>query len=118
MTTRRAACSCGQLRLTIEGEPSRIWTCHCLECQRRTGAVIGNLARFHREQIIFDEYITDAELAADLLHVHGPPLTSMRIGGPQKRKARAGCSFRLRPRASTSDHCSPPGARVRPFFGG
>ncbi len=35
---RRAACSCGQLRLTIEGEPSRIAMCHCLECQRRTGA--------------------------------------------------------------------------------
>jgi hypothetical protein len=28
--------------------------CHCLECQRRTGAVIGNLARFRREQITFN----------------------------------------------------------------
>jgi hypothetical protein len=27
MTTRRAACSCGQLHLTIEGEPSRISMC-------------------------------------------------------------------------------------------
>jgi hypothetical protein len=53
MTTRRAACSCGQLHLTVEGEPSRIWICHCLECQRRTGAVISNLARFGREQITF-----------------------------------------------------------------
>ena len=53
MTTRRAACSCGQLHLAVEGEPSRIWICHCLECQRRTGAVIGNLARFRREQITF-----------------------------------------------------------------
>jgi hypothetical protein len=39
MTTRHATCNCGQLRLTIEGEPSRISMCHCLECQRRTGAV-------------------------------------------------------------------------------
>jgi len=46
MTTRRAACSCGQLQLTIEGEPSRISMCHCLECQRRTGAAISNQARF------------------------------------------------------------------------
>jgi hypothetical protein len=53
MTTRRAACSCGQLNLTIEGEPSRISMCHCLECQRRTGAVISNQARFRREQITF-----------------------------------------------------------------
>ena len=53
MTTRRAACSCGQLNLTIEGEPVRISLCHCLECQRRTGAVISNQARFRREQITF-----------------------------------------------------------------
>ncbi len=51
ITTRRAACSCGQLALTIEGEPVRISMCHCLECQRRTGAVISNQARFRREQI-------------------------------------------------------------------
>jgi hypothetical protein len=25
--------------------------CHCLECQRRTGAVISNQARFARAQI-------------------------------------------------------------------
>jgi hypothetical protein len=53
MTIRRAACSCGQLHLSIEGEPSRISMCHCLECQRRTGAVISNQARFRREQVTF-----------------------------------------------------------------
>ena len=53
MTTRLAACSCGQLNLTIEGEPARVSMCHRLECQRRTGAVIGNQARFAREQITF-----------------------------------------------------------------
>ncbi len=53
MTIRRAACSCGQLHLTIEGEPSRISMCHCLECQRRTGAAISNQARFRREQVTF-----------------------------------------------------------------
>jgi hypothetical protein len=53
MTTRRAACSCGQLSLTIEGEPARISMCHCTECQRRTGAVISNQARFPRAQIAF-----------------------------------------------------------------
>ena len=53
MTARHATCSCGHLRLTIEGEPVRISMCHCLECQRRTGAVISNQARFRREQITF-----------------------------------------------------------------
>lgn len=51
MTIRRAACSCGQLQLTIEGEPSRVSMCSCLACQRRTGAVISNQARFRREQV-------------------------------------------------------------------
>ncbi len=27
--------------------------CHCLVCQRRTGAVISNRARFRREQVTF-----------------------------------------------------------------
>ena len=53
MTTRHSACSCGQLHLEIEGEPVRISMCHCLECQRRTGAVISNQARYRREQITF-----------------------------------------------------------------
>jgi hypothetical protein len=51
MTTRHAACSCGQLQLKVEGEPVRIAMCHCFECQRRTGAVISNQARFPREQV-------------------------------------------------------------------
>ena len=51
MNTRRAACSCRQLHVTIEGDPSRIALCHCLACQRRTGAVISNQARFHRDQV-------------------------------------------------------------------
>src|SRR5260370_15546642 len=53
MTSQRAACSCGELYLMIESEPSRISMCHCLECQRRTGAVISNQARFRREQVTF-----------------------------------------------------------------
>src|SRR5262249_32690239 len=53
MTTRRAACSCGQLHLMVDGEPSRISMCHCLECQRRTGAVISNQARYRRQQVTF-----------------------------------------------------------------
>ena len=52
MTTRRAVCSCGQLQLTIDGEPSRIAMCHCLECQRRTGAVISNQARSPRAGLL------------------------------------------------------------------
>ena len=38
MTTRLSACSCGQLRLAIEGEPVRISMCHCFECAARHSA--------------------------------------------------------------------------------
>jgi hypothetical protein len=48
---RRAVCSCGQLSLSIVGEPARIAMCHCFECQRRTGAVMSNNARYPRDQI-------------------------------------------------------------------
>jgi hypothetical protein len=51
MTTRHAACSCGQLRLTAEGEPVRISVCHCLACQRRTGSAFGAQARFPAELV-------------------------------------------------------------------
>ncbi|HVJ01038.1 MAG TPA: GFA family protein [Sphingomonas sp.] len=51
MTGRTASCSCGQLRLTCEGEPVRISICHCLECQKRTGSVFAVQARFPREQV-------------------------------------------------------------------
>jgi hypothetical protein len=51
MATREAKCSCGQLRLTCEGEPVRISICHCLDCQRRTGSVFGTQARFSRAQV-------------------------------------------------------------------
>jgi hypothetical protein len=50
-SVRHAACSCGQLSLSITGEPARVSMCHCQECQRRTGAVTSNQARFAQEQV-------------------------------------------------------------------
>jgi hypothetical protein len=51
MATREASCSCGQLRLTAEGEPVRISMCHCYACQRRTGSAFGMQARFPAERV-------------------------------------------------------------------
>ncbi len=36
--TRTAACACGRLQVTVEGEPLGVVTCHCEFCQRRTGS--------------------------------------------------------------------------------
>lgn len=46
MATREAACSCGQLRVEVDGDPVRVSVCHCLACQRRTGSAFGYQARW------------------------------------------------------------------------
>ena len=59
MATREAACSCGQLRAVVEGDPARVSICHCLACQRRTGSVFGAQARFAREHVRIEGRYTD-----------------------------------------------------------
>jgi hypothetical protein len=51
MPNRLASCSCGQLTADVVGEPVRVSLCHCLACQRRTGSVFGEQARFLREKV-------------------------------------------------------------------
>jgi hypothetical protein len=51
-TAREAACSCGQLRIRLAGDPQLVSSCHCLACQRRTGALFGSSAFFRRNQVI------------------------------------------------------------------
>jgi len=46
MTTRTASCTCGQLRIEVQGEPRGVGICNCLACQRRTGSVFAALAGF------------------------------------------------------------------------
>ena len=48
---RQAACHCGQLRVRLEGDPVLVSSCHCLACQRRTGAVFGSTSFFGRGQV-------------------------------------------------------------------
>jgi hypothetical protein len=50
MTTRDAACQCGQLRLRVTGDPEWVSMCHCTACQRRTGSAFGLQAGFQRDQ--------------------------------------------------------------------
>jgi len=49
---REAACSCGQLRIRLAGGPRIVSSCHCLACQRRTGALFGASAFFARSQLV------------------------------------------------------------------
>ncbi len=49
--TRTAACACGELSITLRGEPQRVSSCSCLECQKRTGSIFGVTAFYLKEQI-------------------------------------------------------------------
>ena len=51
VTTRTAACSCGQLTVAVSGDPVRVSVCHCLACQRRSGSVFAAQAKFRREDV-------------------------------------------------------------------
>jgi hypothetical protein len=51
VSTRRAACSCGQLQVEVEGDPVRVSMCHCLACQRRTGSAFAMQARWPAAQV-------------------------------------------------------------------
>ena len=50
-----AACTCGQLRIRLSGQPRLVSSCHCLACQRRTGALFGSAAFFGRNQVLATE---------------------------------------------------------------
>ena len=52
MTERIARCCCGDLSLTLQGEPERVIRCHCHYCQRRTGSVFQVSAWFFEDQIV------------------------------------------------------------------
>ena len=51
MAEREAACACGDIRLTVEGEPSLVSSCCCTRCQRRTGSFFGVTAYFRPAQV-------------------------------------------------------------------
>ena len=63
--TRLAACTCGQLRAEVAGDPVRISICHCLNCQRRTGGPFAEQARFAREQVRVTGHSTEFALTGD-----------------------------------------------------
>lgn len=69
MTTKTAACSCGQLRVICEGAPLRVSLCHCLECQKRTGSLFGVAARFACEHVTIEGRATKYQRRGDDGHL-------------------------------------------------
>jgi len=73
MSTRQAACHCGQLRLEVTGDPFVVSICHCLDCQRRTGSAFGMQSAFKPDQVEivgrYSDYSRISEEADEKEHV-------------------------------------------------
>ena len=48
---RTASCCCGQVSITVEGEPALHLVCHCNNCKQRTGSAFGVSAYFADAQV-------------------------------------------------------------------
>jgi hypothetical protein len=46
----RAECQCGKLSVRTEASPTAVVVCHCIDCQRRTGSLFGNIAFYPADQ--------------------------------------------------------------------
>jgi hypothetical protein len=49
--TRTASCQCGQLSLTVEGEPAAVSACNCTRCQKRSGSAFALSSRWNSTQV-------------------------------------------------------------------
>lgn len=50
----QAGCQCKQLTMELPARPLLTIACHCVACQKRTGAVFGVLAYYRADQVASD----------------------------------------------------------------
>lgn len=50
MSSHNASCRCGQLTVSVTGEPVRVSVCHCLNCKKRSGSAFAAQARWPSAQ--------------------------------------------------------------------
>ena len=50
--THRAACSCGDLTVTVQGAPNFQAVCSCTDCQERTGSAFGMSVYYDHAQVL------------------------------------------------------------------
>jgi hypothetical protein len=57
---RVAQCRCGSFRTAVDVEPAAVGVCSWLNCQRRSGSIIGAIAYFLQDgiRVISGEYKT------------------------------------------------------------
>lgn len=62
---RTASCTCGQLKVSCEGEPIRVSICHCLNCQRRSGSIFAIQARWPSDRVTIEGKATEYVITGD-----------------------------------------------------
>jgi hypothetical protein len=65
MSQRTAQCTCGQLTITVTGEPQMVAMCNCIDCQRRSGSQFGSGAFFERPNAAIEGEYKSFTRAAD-----------------------------------------------------
>lgn len=55
MKERTATCGCGNIKITVRGDPEVCWACHCDYCQRLTGSIGALAAVFANDQVVSTE---------------------------------------------------------------
>ena len=93
-----ARCSCGAVTLSLPEEPSKlVVACHCIDCQRRTGAPFGVGAYYPAEVVAISgtsKEFTHAAASGGKIHNYFCPLiaNSTRTSGnvrsvPERKSA-------------------------------
>ena len=49
--TRKASCMCGELRATAAGDPSDVYICSCLDCQKLSGSAFSYCAVYPEDRV-------------------------------------------------------------------
>jgi hypothetical protein len=62
---RLGECHCGALKVIADGEPERIYLCHCKACQRRTGTAFHFGVTYRRSQVRLEGEYKIYERGAD-----------------------------------------------------
>ena len=65
MTKRSASCRCGQLKVTVTGDPVRVSVCHCLNCKKRSGNAFAAQARWLKDDVLIEGKSKTFEKLAD-----------------------------------------------------
>ena len=69
---KRAECACGALHVDVADDPAAVVACHCIDCQRRTGSVLGVGAYYPADQVT----ITGESTAFTRISDAGNPFTT------------------------------------------